>query len=324
MPSVFPHIFDQGIHILEQELNLKVKEMDTARAAAEQLHQNPKQRAEDINRAFADPEIKAIFSSIGGDDSIRILPYLDTDLIMKNPKIIMGHRDNTTFLTYLNQLGMVTYYGPTVMAGISQLHRLEENYKRHIQDLLFHPSDTYEFQPYTQWSEGYPDWADPNNTGEINANKLNTEGWRWLQGEGINSGKLYGGCIEVLEMLKGTRFFCDVEFFNDKILFLENAEGTTTVEHIRRTIRSYGMQGMLERIQALLIGRARDYSDQEKQQLDDAIISVVRDEFQNHTLPVITNVDFGHTDPMFILPMGIRTEINCDEKRIRLVEPSVL
>lgn len=175
---------------------------------------------------------------------------------------------------------MVTYYGPTVMAGISQLHRLEENYKRHIQDLLFHPSDTYEFQPYTQWSEGYPDWADPNNTGEINANKLNTEGWRWLQGEGINSGKLYGGCIEVLEMLKGTRFFCDVEFFNDKILFLENAEGTTTVEHIRRTIRSYGMQGMLERIQALLIGRARDYSDQEKQQLDDAIISVVRMNFK--------------------------------------------
>ncbi|WP_052361688.1 LD-carboxypeptidase [Geomicrobium sp. JCM 19038] len=97
VPSVFPHIFDQGIHILEQELNLKVKEMDTARAAAEQLHQNPKQRAEDINRAFADPEIKAIFSSIGGDDSIRILPYLDTDLIMKNPKIIMGHRITRRF-----------------------------------------------------------------------------------------------------------------------------------------------------------------------------------------------------------------------------------
>ncbi|GAK01110.1 LOW QUALITY PROTEIN: muramoyltetrapeptide carboxypeptidase [Geomicrobium sp. JCM 19055] len=323
MPSVFPHIFDQGIHILEQELNLKVKEMDTARAAAEQLHQNPKQRAEDINRAFADPEIKAIFCSIGGDDSIRILPYLDTDLIMKNPKIIMGASDNTTFLTYLNQLGMVTYYGPTVMAGISQLHRLEENYKRHVLDMLFNPSDTYDFQPYTRWSEGYPDWADPNNTGKINANKLNTEGWRWLQGKGLTAGSCTEAVLKYWKC-KGQGSFVMLSFFNDKILFLENAEGTTTVEQIRRTIRSYGMQGMLERIQGLLIGRARDYSDQEKEQLDDAITSVVRDEFQNHTLPIITNVDFGHTDPMFILPIGIRTEINCEEKRIRLVEPSVL
>ncbi|EZH64863.1 hypothetical protein DH09_20335 [Bacillaceae bacterium JMAK1] len=324
VPSVFPHIFNEGVHMLEQELHLNVKEMNTARAAAEQLHKNPKQRAEDINQAFADSDIKAIFCSIGGDDSIRILPFLDTDLIKKNPKIIMGASDNTTFLTYLNQLGIVTYYGPTVMAGISQLSSLEENYKRHILDLLFHPSDTYDFQPYTRWSEGYPDWSEHDNTGKINAQKLNAQGWRWLQGEGINSGKLYGGCIEVLEMLKGTPYFCDIEFFNDKILFLENAEGSTTVEQIRRTIRSYGMQGMLERIQGLLIGRARDYSDLEKEQLEDAIMSVVRDEFQNHKLPIVTNVDFGHTDPMFILPMGICTEINCNEKRIRLMEPSVL
>ncbi|QQK77707.1 LD-carboxypeptidase [Salicibibacter cibarius] len=149
VPSLFPHIFDQGIQILKEEFGLNVWELSTARADPNHLYHNPKERAENINEAFADPDIKAIISSIGGDDSVRILPYLDQEVIQKNPKIIMGFSDNTTFLTYCNQLGLVTFYGPTIMAGgISQLQSIGEEYKQHITDLLFNQNDGCEYKPF--------------------------------------------------------------------------------------------------------------------------------------------------------------------------------
>lgn len=324
LPNLFPHIFDHGLSILKEEFDLNIKEMDTARASNTYLYNNPKQRAEDLNQAFADPNIKGIFCSIGGDDSIRILPYLDTERILKNPKIVLGSSDNTTFLAYLNQLGLVTYYGPTVMAGISQIRNLDSSYKKHMLDLLFQPQDTYEYHPFDYWSQGYPDWSHSKNTGKTNEKKKNTEGWHWLQGDGIKHGKLFGGNIEVLEMMKGTAYFPKEEFFDDKVLFLENAEDTTTVTHIKRILRSYGMQGVLDRIQGLIFGRARDYSPQEKEELDNAILTVVQKEFGRSDLPIITNLDLGHTDPMSIFPLGIYIEINCAEKRIILLESSVL
>ncbi|MFH0906518.1 MAG: LD-carboxypeptidase, partial [archaeon] len=76
-PSIFPHIYENGLKILKEELALKIKEFPSAKAKAEFLYNNPKFRAEDINKAFSDKEVKAIFVSIGGDDSVRILKYLD-------------------------------------------------------------------------------------------------------------------------------------------------------------------------------------------------------------------------------------------------------
>ncbi|MBY7143977.1 LD-carboxypeptidase [Virgibacillus sp. NKC19-3] len=303
---------------------MNVKEMSTVRAAPERLYNNPKQRAEDLNQAFADPNIKGIFCSIGGDDAIRILPYLDKELILRNPKVVIGSSDNTTFLAYLNQLGLVTFYGPTVMAGISQIRNLDPLYKRHVVDLLFQPHHKYEYSPFDYWSQGYPDWSNTDNIGKINEKNQNTEGWKWLQGDGIKSGRLFGGNIEVFEMMKGTTYFPEDEFFDDKVLFLENGEGTTTVNQIKRMLRNYGVQRIFERIRGLIFGRARDYSPQERDQLDNVITSVIQQEFNQYDLPIISNFDFGHTDPMSILPLGVPVEVNCEEKRIMLMEPSVL
>lgn len=74
-PSVFPHIYESGLETLIA-LGLKIKEYPTARADADQTYNNPRMRADDVNNAFEDPEVKAVIASIGGDDSIRILPYL--------------------------------------------------------------------------------------------------------------------------------------------------------------------------------------------------------------------------------------------------------
>ena len=107
-PSIFPHVYESWIEILKT-LNLNIKEFPSARKDAKYLEENPEFRAKDINDAFADPEIKAIIASIGGDDSVRILPYLDIETIKKNPKIIMWYSDTSTLTTYLNQIGLVTF-----------------------------------------------------------------------------------------------------------------------------------------------------------------------------------------------------------------------
>src|SRR3989344_4296807 len=85
-PSVFPHVYENGLKILT-EWGLKIKEFPTARMDSTFLRENPQVRAKDINDAFADPEVKAIFASIGGNDSVRTVPFLDKDIIYRNPKI---------------------------------------------------------------------------------------------------------------------------------------------------------------------------------------------------------------------------------------------
>jgi len=87
-PSVFPHIYESGIKTLEN-LGLNIKEYPSAKKDADFLYNNPEFRAKDINDAFANPEVKAIFTTIGGDDSIRILPYIDTEIVKNNPKIFL-------------------------------------------------------------------------------------------------------------------------------------------------------------------------------------------------------------------------------------------
>ena len=113
----FPPVFDKGLSVLRNVFGFRIKEYPTARMSSAELHDNPRARAEDINAAFADKEVDGIICSIGGDDSIRILKYLDLELIRKNHKFIMGYSDSTTFLDYLTLNGLVTYYGSSVMAG---------------------------------------------------------------------------------------------------------------------------------------------------------------------------------------------------------------
>lgn len=124
LPNLFPQVYQHGLKQLRERFNLNIKEMPTAMMDMDTLYRNPQRRAEDINAAFADPTVDAIITTIGGDDSVRVLPYLDLDTIRANPKIIMGYSDATTFLTYLNQHGLVTFNGSSIMAGFSQLGAL--------------------------------------------------------------------------------------------------------------------------------------------------------------------------------------------------------
>ena len=221
-PSIFPHVYENGLKVL-RNFGLIIKEYPSARAAEEFLAYNPQARAKDINDAFADIHVKAVFASIGGEDSVRILPFLNKETIRSNPKILMGYSDTTTILSFINQLGIVTFHGPSIMAGFSQVESLPKEFSNHIQQMLFFPQDCIEYVSFGSYCDGYPDWSNVHNVGKINELKHDT-GWRFIQGNGAVTGELYGGCIEVLESLNGTDFWPEKEFWNGKVLFFETSE----------------------------------------------------------------------------------------------------
>ena len=104
------------------------------------------------------------------------------------------------------------------MAGFAQLDRFG-GLADHVRALLFEPADTYTYRPYADWTDGDRDWSDPANAGEVGERQRH-DGWRWLQGSGRVDGRLFGGCADVLEMVKGSRFWPPPDFWRDRILFL--------------------------------------------------------------------------------------------------------
>ena len=206
------------------------------------------------------------------------------------------------------------------MAGFSQMKNLPESFKSHVHDILFEPKDNYEYKPYGKYCDGYLDWSNKENLGKTKPIKTD-DGWHWLQGNIKVQGELFGGCIEVLEMMKATDFWPLQDFWKGKIFFLETSEEKPSLHSVDHVLRNYGMLGVFDQISGFIFSRARDYSDDEKNELEEKIISIVAKEFGKPNLPIIANFDVGHTDPQLVLPLGVKAEIDCLAKQISIVEP---
>lgn len=312
-PATYPATFDAGLRVLRDTSGLEVVEAATARMAPEALKADPRLRAETLNALFFDPDISAIIATIGGDDSVRILPWLDTAAALAHPKIFLGYSDTAAQNVAYHLAGLVTFNGPAVMAGFAQMQHFASA-KEHVRSMLFGDSDHGSYLPYPQWVDRYADWADPANADAVGPLQ-DHDGWHWLNGDQVASGRLFGGCVEVLEMLKGTRWWpnaassaAGTSWWDDRVLFLETSEDKPSVDFVRCSLRNYGAQGVFDHLSALWVGRARSYTDAEKQQLDEALVDVVVTEFGRDDLPIVSNLDFGHTDPQWVLPLGVRVE----------------
>jgi muramoyltetrapeptide carboxypeptidase LdcA involved in peptidoglycan recycling len=318
-PAAYPHVFDQGLAVL-RGWGLEVRESPTTRARPERLFADPRARAEDLNRAFADPTIRAIFVSIGGDDSIRLLPHLDLAAIAANPKILMGYSDTTTILAAARVAGLVAFHGPSVMAGLSQMGDLPPAYRAHVRSMLFETAATHRYVPYGAFVDGYPAWSDPSLVGlasELQAD----DGAHLVQGAGTVTGELFGGCLEVLDWIRGTTAWPVGDAWQDRLLFVEPSEERPTPTQVERILRSFGALGVFDRIVGILVGRARDQSPGQKAALESTFRAVVGGEFGRPELPIVANLDFGHTDPQWVLPIGVRAELDVDARALRLIEP---
>ncbi len=167
------------------------------------------------------------------------------------------------------------------------------------------------------------DWADPGNLKV--ARKLQPcGGWKWLQGEGIARGPLIGGCIEVVDWMRGTDYWPERKCWEGSVIFLETSEEAIPPAALARLLRILAACGALEKAGALLFGRPGGHKNPATSaDYDAAILSVIKGELGLHTLPVITDMDFGHTDPLMTLPYGVQAEIDCERRSFTILESAV-
>jgi muramoyltetrapeptide carboxypeptidase LdcA involved in peptidoglycan recycling len=317
----FPRAYEQGVSILKQDLGLEVRVLQTARADQAWLRANPRARADDLHRAFRDPEIRAVLATAGGEDVVRVLPFLDPAVLQAGPKILMATSDATPLLTAAHQAGLVTFHGPSVMSGLAQAHFLPTAFMAHVRAMLFDAPQSYEYRPYGTYLE-----RDPEHASDAGPPRLQRDerGWRVLQGRGRVRGRLFGGGLEALELVKGTAWWPAPSFFDGRVVFLEISKVVPGPEAVRRTLRGYGVLGLFDRIAGLLVGRPRGYDEAQRDALEREITEVVAGDFGRRDLPIVANVDFGRTDPQLIVPLGGLVEIDCDAKRLWLAEPWVV
>ncbi len=85
-------------------------------------------------------------------------------------------------------------------------------------------------------------------------------------------------------------------------------------------LRNYGIQGILEKIKGILFGRPKDYTEKEKNELNETVLKIVNCEFGIKNIPIVMNMDFGHTDPKIVLPLGGKIRICPFEGEIYLMK----
>lgn len=321
-PSVFPHRYQIGVQQLQQEFGLQVVEMPNTLRDAGWLARNPKARAEDLMQAFANPSIKGIFSTIGGSDSIRLLPFIDLNLIRNHPKIFLGYSDTTISHLLCYKAGLVSFYGPAIMLEFAENGGMFPYVVKSLRQTIFSSDLIGEVQPSTEgWTVERLDWSEPANQ-NIQRKRNPSTGWKFLQGKGIHRGHLIGGCLEVLDWTRGTEIF--PEDWQNAILFFETSEEAPPPDYVKRTLRVFAAMGILEKLSGILFGRpGGEVPIQKFDEYDQAILDVVSREEDLTDLPVITCMDFGHTSPMFVLPYGVQAEIDFERKRFSILENAV-
>ncbi|AZB07758.1 LD-carboxypeptidase [Chryseobacterium sp. G0162] len=316
-----PHRYLKGKKRLNQVFNLEVTETKHALQSAQWIYKNPEARANDLMEAFSDPAIKAIISNIGGDDSIRMLKYIDLDIIKNNPKIFLGFSDSTITHFICLKAGLSSFYGTSLLVGFAENVMMHDYQINDIRQTLFSPSIIGQIHPNPEgWTTEFLDWFDVSLQ-EIKRKLTPPSGWRFIRGNSIVQGPLIGGCMEVLEMLKGTEYWPDAEVWKNCILFFETSEGKPHPDYFRYWLRNYAATGILKNAKGIIFGRPYDNLYAEEYEIE---LLKVLDEEGLYDLPVITQMDFGHTCPTFTIPYGRLAEINCVDKTFSILESGVL
>lgn len=305
---------------LEKEFGLEVVVMKNAMKGFEYIYNHPEKRAEDLMEAFKDESIKAIICAIGGDDTIRILPYIDLEVIKNNPKIFMGYSDTTVNHLMMQKAGVVSFYGPAIISEFGEYVNMFSYTKEAIKNILFADSKDLEIKSSEYISNDFVAWDEKNINIE---KKLEKEkyGYEIINGKGIARGKLWGGCVESLQMCIGTELWPESSnFFTDKILLLETSEEEMLPEHLVYFLRNLAAQGILQKVQGIIFGKP--FHETYYFEYKEAIKKVIK-EYKLEDLKVMYNVNIGHSTPIGVLPLGTDVEVDLDNKKIILKESPV-
>ncbi|WP_033317937.1 S66 family peptidase [Streptomyces yerevanensis] len=323
LPGLFPLPYELGLERLRKEYGLEPVEYPATRT----MGATPQARADDIHAAFADPTVKAVIASIGGDDQITVLPLLDRELIRANPKPFFGMSDNTNLLAYLHHTGIVAYHGASVMCELGRPGAVHPLTAESLRAALFTPGE-YELKPAERFRDIDLPWDSP----ETYVSEPPTEpggGWTWHRPERVVEARSWGGNIEILSwlLMADREVARDSSVYDGCVLFLETSEDMPSANDVFWILRSMGERGLLGRFSALLMGRPKTWSF-EKPNAPEAKARYAREQrkavlravdMYAQDMMVVLDVDFGHTDPQLVIPYGGVIRVDGPARRITVV-----
>jgi muramoyltetrapeptide carboxypeptidase LdcA involved in peptidoglycan recycling len=232
----------------------------------------------------------------------------------------MGYSDTTVSLFAVLKAGVVPFYGPAVLSAFAENGGIFPYLKYGLEKVCFQAEPAGLLKPNEAgWSNERLEWDNESLLSQKRQLKPSS-GWRWLQGEGLARGHLMGGCVEVLEFIKATPVWPDADTWKGCLLFLETSEEKMAPMTLRRNLRNYGAQGILANCAGLMLGRP--YDDVHWKEYDEVLLQVVRDEL-GLEIPIVSGMDFGHSEPMLTVPIGVSAELDCAAREFRIVEAAV-
>jgi muramoyltetrapeptide carboxypeptidase LdcA involved in peptidoglycan recycling len=306
-PGVFPQVQDLGLKRLREHLQLEPVEYPTTR----KVGATAQERAEDVNAAFADPEIAAVMASIGGSDQITVLRHLDPQVLQANPKAFFGYSDNTNLLLYLWNLGIISFHGGSTMVHLARPGRLHPTTLESMRRALFQPGEV-QLSPAAEMTDENPNWDDPAALAAELPMRAGA-GWTWAGEQRSVTGASWGGNLEILDFnLRADRYLLAPAAYAGCVLLLETSEEMPGAEYVYRVLMGMGERGMLGQFAAVAVAtpkawdrkvgqsvaeRTRFAADQEA-----AILRALQE--YNPGVPTVFGLDFGHTDPQIVIPHG--------------------
>jgi muramoyltetrapeptide carboxypeptidase len=279
------------------EMDLKVSFSKNSDVSDEFTSSSIKERIEDLHEAFSDTKIKGIFTAIGGNNSNQLLKHIDYELFTNNPKIICGFSDITALSNAIyTKTGLVTYSGPHYSTfGMKKgIEYTIDYFKKCLFD-----DEPFALKPSTEWSDDMWFIEQENRTFYKN------EGYRIIN-KGTANGRIIGGNLCTLNLLQGTEFMPDL---TDTILFLEDDE-LTFPENFDRDLQSLIHQPNFDKVQGIVFGRFQIAS----KMTEELFLKIIQSKEELSTIPIVSNVDFGHTTPQVIFPIGGYAKITLADK----------
>lgn len=320
LPQLFPWVQDLGLQRMRDVFGLQPTEYPTTRVMGSSLED----RARDIMAAFADPANKAVFASIGGSDQIKLIKYLDPQVFIDNPKPFFGFSDNMHLHNFLWHLGIPSYYGGGVMNQFGMNGAMFDMTVTSLRHALFECGE-FELEVSDHYNDEGLNWSVKENL-QLTRKLEQNGGLYWdasLNAEGV----LWGGCVESLVFQAATAKYLPADDeLEGTILFIETAEDIPEQWIVEYLLTGFGERGWFDKFRGVLVGRPKAWEFDKQHDAEwkaaysqaqrDTILRVVRQ--YNATIPIVQNLDFGHTDPQIVMPVGGNVRIDSDARRIYL------
>ncbi len=303
-----PDVIERAYRRL-QELGFEVVEAPGARGLVGHTAGSIAERVKAFHAFIRDPKIDGIMAFWGGFQGHQLLEYLDFDLIRRKPKPIIGYSDMTSLLVGIHEkTGLVTFNGP---AGITfGKPELPEFTRQGFETIVMKGQAPHSLAASEEISDNL--WfLDPDKKMHFRGNP----GWKVFRA-GKAEGRLIGGNVGTMLLLAGTPYWPKLK---GRILVIEDdeSENSKTLDRFFTQLRQ---MGVYDEIAGMIVGR---FSASVKLSETDSLDMILNDALRGYRFPVITEIDFGHTDPLLTLPMGVRARMSTKPLKIELLEAGV-